>query len=67
MTPQAPLVQVAVGAPEKPAQQVVAHIPPLAAGRVQANARALVTLAGWAEHPVQRSAGSGGARRGTPA
>jgi hypothetical protein len=51
VTFQAPLVQVALGVPVKPAEQVVVHAAPLATGRVHAKAVALPTAGGWAEQP----------------
>jgi hypothetical protein len=51
VTFQAPLVQVALGVPVKPAEQLVVHAAPLATGRVHAKAAALPTAGGWAEQP----------------
>jgi hypothetical protein len=60
VTFQAPLVHVALGVPVKPAEQVVVHAAPFAAGRVHAKAVALPTAGGWAEQPGEGECVGGG-------
>jgi hypothetical protein len=61
VTFQAPLVQVALGVPVKPAEQLAVHAAPFATGRVHAKAVALPTAGGWAEHPGEGNRHQGSA------